>query len=148
MRKLNLLNTGRPVSMTSLPGSPVGGVSEVSGDKPSELSQCLPPLTASTSAQLQRLHNHCPPGTVVFLQPEQTLVFKVDIGWRYIVVILLMFLSIVSWVSLIGLPLPCHFALSSCLLIHVKCETLFTRPGAELRQYKFNTRICLVHSWP
>ena len=26
------------------------------------------------------------PGTVVFLQPEQTLVFKVDVGWRYIVV--------------------------------------------------------------
>ena len=25
-------------------------------------------------------------GTVVFLQPEQTLVFKVDVGWRYIVV--------------------------------------------------------------
>ena len=82
--------------MTSMPGSPVGGVSEASGDNPGELSQCSPPLTASTSARLQQLHNHCPPGTVVFLQPEQTLVFKVDIGWRYIVVILLMFLSIVS----------------------------------------------------
>ena len=87
MRKLNMLNTGRPVSLTGAPGSPVGGVSEVSGENHSELSSCSPPLTASTSAQLQQLHSHCPPGTVVFLQPEQTLVFKVDIGWRYIVVI-------------------------------------------------------------
>jgi len=85
MRKLNMLNTGRPVSLTGAPGSPVGGVSEVSGENHSELSSCSPPLTASTSAQLQQLHSHCPPGTVVFLQPEQTLVFKVDIGWRYIV---------------------------------------------------------------
>ena len=89
MRKLNLLNTGRPVSLTSMPGSPTGGVSEASGGTHSDLGQCSPPLTASTSAQLQQLHNHCPPGTVVFLQPEQTLVFKVDIGWRYIVVRLL-----------------------------------------------------------
>ena len=50
------------------------------------LSLCSPPLTVSTSSHLQSLYGHCPPGTVVFLQPEQTLVFKVDIGWRYIVV--------------------------------------------------------------
>ena len=50
------------------------------------LSLCSPPLTVSTSSHLQSLYGHCPPGTVVFLQPEQTLVFKVDVGWRYIVV--------------------------------------------------------------
>ena len=50
------------------------------------LSLCSPPLTVSTSSHLQSLYSHCPPGTVVFLQPEQTLVFKVDVGWRYIVV--------------------------------------------------------------
>ena len=93
MRKLNLLNTGRPVSLTSMPGSPTGGVSEASGETHSDLGQCSPPLTASTSAQLQQLHNHCPPGTVVFLQPEQTLVFKVDIGYHYIVIRLLLVLT-------------------------------------------------------
>ena len=90
MRKLNLLNTGRPVSLTSIPGGTIGGVSEVSGDASIELSKCSPPLISSTSAQLQQLYSHCPPGTVVFLQPEQTLVFKVDNGWRYIVVRLLL----------------------------------------------------------
>ena len=50
------------------------------------ISLCSPPLTVSTSSHLQSLYGHCPPGTVVFLQPEQTLVFKVDVGWRYIVV--------------------------------------------------------------
>ena len=50
------------------------------------LSSCSPPLTVSSSSRLGSLYGHCPPGTVVFLQPEQTLVFKVDVGWRYIVV--------------------------------------------------------------
>ena len=85
VRKLNLLNSGRPVSMTSVAGEPTSGISGTSQEP--KLGQCSPPLTASTTAQLKQLHNHCPPGTVVFLQPEQTLVFKVDVGWRYIVVI-------------------------------------------------------------
>ena len=50
------------------------------------LTSCSPPLTVSSSSRLGSLYGHCPPGTVVFLQPEQTLVFKVDVGWRYIVV--------------------------------------------------------------
>ena len=50
------------------------------------LTSCSPPLPVSSSTRLGSLYGHCPPGTVVFLQPEQTLVFKVDVGWRYIVV--------------------------------------------------------------
>ena len=88
MRKLNLINTVNPppsvsmgsTSSSSLPSSPEVRLSDQA------LSLCSPPLTVSTSSHLQSLYGHCPPGTVVFLQPEQTLVFKVDVGWRYIVV--------------------------------------------------------------
>lgn len=45
---------------------------------------CAPPLSVATVDQLRTRHAHCPPGTVVFLQSEQTLAFRVDIGWRYL----------------------------------------------------------------
>ena len=51
------------------------------------------------------------------------------------------FIHCLMWVSIIRLPLPCHFALSSCLLIHVKCETIFPAlecsPGQELSNFDF-----------
>jgi hypothetical protein len=42
--------------------------------------------SAATVDQLRQRHAHCPPGTVVFLQSEQTLAFRVDVGWRYLMV--------------------------------------------------------------
>ena len=91
MRKLNIINNvnTKSDSMMMTSGHPPGSSSP--GDlhlSDQALSLCSPPLTVSTSSHLQSLYGHCPPGTVVFLQPEQTLVFKVDVGWRYIVVMI------------------------------------------------------------
>ena len=80
MRKINMMNSASPEE--NLPPEP-GQDLHLSDQA---LSLCSPPLTVSTTSHLQSLYSHCPPGTVVFLQPEQTLVFKVDVGWRYIVV--------------------------------------------------------------
>merc|ERR1719195_268997 len=78
MRKLNIINNVNTKSDSMRMTSPPHLSDQA-------LSLCCPPLTVSTSSHLQSLYSHCPPGTVVFLQPEQTLVFKVDVGWRYIV---------------------------------------------------------------
>ena len=78
MRKINMMNSAEE----KVP--PEAGQDVEMSEQ--ALSLCSPPLTVSTTSHLQSLYSHCPPGTVVFLQPEQTLVFKVDVGWRYIVV--------------------------------------------------------------
>ena len=79
VRKINMINSASTSEADTDPGPGL-----LLSDQ--ALSLCSPPLTVSTSSHLQSLYGHCPPGTVVFLQPEQTLVFKVDVGWRYIVV--------------------------------------------------------------
>ena len=83
VRKINLINSASSEETLSSDPGPASPGLRLSDQA---LSLCSPPLTVSTSSHLQSLYGHCPPGTVVFLQPEQTLVFKVDVGWRYIVV--------------------------------------------------------------
>ena len=77
VRKLKVLSSSKSLSDSLMMSD---SISEP------HLGLCSPPLTVSTRSHLQSLYGHCPPGTVVFLQPEQTLVFKVDKGWRHIVV--------------------------------------------------------------
>jgi len=47
-------------------------------------SSCNPPTTISSRQGLEKDLRHCPPGTIAFLQDEQSIVFKVDSGWRYL----------------------------------------------------------------
>ena len=91
VRKLNILSGAvRPLSLTVADPDPFPTGVAAPAHSPDHLPHlpeaCNPPLSAASVTQLAATHGHCPPGTVVFLQTDQTLVFKVDTGWRYIMV--------------------------------------------------------------
>ena len=46
---------------------------------------CSLTITVSTRQGLEQELGHCPPGSLAFLKDEQSMVFKVELGWRYLV---------------------------------------------------------------